>query len=102
MSFQRLCENMKLGKDADIPIEDAALTVIRSGKGINEDFWKDFMLVINNSEGISKLLDVPVEKIVNWREKIHKALKKVEEMDGQSDVKKNKKILKPETPEIEG
>jgi len=101
MSFQALWENMKLSREKEIPIEDSALTVIRSGNNLDEDFWNNFKLVVNNSDGLSKLLDVPVEKISTWREKIDKAIKKVQELDGDVKLKKNKKILKPDAPEIE-
>lgn len=101
MSFQKLWEEMKLSKEKEILIEDSALTAIRSGMGLHEDFWHNFMMIINNSDGISKLLDTPVEKIVTWREKIQKAIKKVKEQDDEKEVGKNKKILKPDTPKIE-
>ena len=100
MSFQSLWENMKLAKEKEPPIEDAALTVIRSGINLDEDFWTNMKLVINNSDGLSKLLDVPVEKISTWREKIDRAVKKVKEADGESKINKNKKLLKPDAPEI--
>ena len=101
MSFQALWENMKLSKEKEIPIEDSALTVIRTGNSLSEDFWANLKLIINNSDGLSKLLDIPVEKITTWREKIDKAIKKVKDLDGESKVNKNKKILKPDVPEIE-
>ena len=100
MSFQSLWENMKLSKEKEPPIEDSALTVIRSGNNLDEDFWTNLKLVMNNSEGLSKLLDVPVEKISTWREKIERAMKKVKEQDGETKINKNKKLLKPDAPEI--
>ena len=96
MSFQNLWENMKLAKEKEIPLEDSALTVIRSGMNLDEDFWNNFKLVINNSDGLSKLLHVPVEKIVTWREKIDKAIRAVKDKDGETNLGKNKKIIKPD------
>lgn len=94
MNFQRLWENMKLGEEEKQPPDDKAMSAIRTGLGLREDFWDDFNLVVNNAEGLSALLDIPVEKISTWRGKVTDVLDKVREADGQSDVGQNKKIIK--------
>jgi len=85
---------MKLGQEKEQPDEDKAMSAIRTGLGLREDFWEDFNLVVNNSEGLSALLDIPVEKISTWRQKVNSVLDKVREADGTADVGKNKKLIK--------
>jgi hypothetical protein len=94
MNFQRLWENMKLGEEKKQSPDDKAMSAIRTGLGLREDFWDDFNLVVNNAEGLSTLLDIPVEKISTWRSKVEEVLDKVREADGQSELGKNKKIVK--------
>ena len=91
MSFRKLWEDIQLEKQN--VKEDKSTSVIRSGIGIREDFWEDFLSIINNSEGLSELLDVPVGKISTWREKISSALEKVKRIDGKEQPKDNKKLL---------
>ena len=94
MNFQRLWENMHLGKEPEQPVDDAVQSVIRTGIGISETFWDDFMSVMNNSEGLAMLLDVPEDQISTWRPRIEKALAAVQSSDQTGDVKKNKKLMK--------
>lgn len=94
MNFQRLWENMKLGGEKKQSPDDKSMSAIRTGLGLREDFWDDFNLIVNNAEGLSALLDIPVEKISTWRSKVEEALDKVRDADGQSEVGKNKKIVK--------
>jgi hypothetical protein len=46
----------------DLPADDKAMSAIRTGNGISDTFWDNFLQVINNSDGLSELLDVPAEK----------------------------------------
>ena len=66
---------------------------------VNETFWQDFILVLNNSEGLSALLDTPIEKIITWRKNIENAIAVVEEREGKIEFKKNKKLLKTGLPD---
>lgn len=98
-SFQRLWENIQAAKENKSPHDDRAMSAIRTGIGVREDFWDDFLLVINNSEGLSQLLDVPVTKISGWHDKVRHALDKVKQADGQPDPKDNGKLLKTGQPD---
>lgn len=92
-SFQRLWENIQTSKEKS-PQDDRAMMAIRTGIGIRDNFWEDFLLVINNSEGLSELLDVPTVKISEWHDKIKQALEKVQKVDGTPEPKDNGKLLK--------
>ena len=70
------------------------MSAIRTGIGIRDDFWDDFLQVVNNSEGLSALLDIPVIKIANWHQKIKENLDKVQKTDSVPDPKDNGKLLK--------
>lgn len=97
-SFQKLWENMQAHKE-NSPQDDKSMSVIRTGIGIREDFWDDFLMVINNSEGLSELLDIPSTKIATWREKVQRCLDKVNAADSSPDPKDNGKLLKTGQPE---
>ena len=88
ISFQKLWENIE-GKEES----NQASSAIRTGIGIREDFWDDFLLVINNSAGLSDLLDIPVTKIFSWRERVKSALNLVQEEDLTPDSSKSKKKM---------
>lgn len=89
ISFQKLWENIEKGDD----IGTQADAAIRTGIGVREDFWDDFLLVINNSSGLSELLDVPVTKIAKWHERVKTALNRVQEADLTPDSSKAKKKM---------
>jgi hypothetical protein len=79
--------------------DDAALSAIRTGIGVDEDFWESFKLVINNADGLASLLDVPADKISTWRDRVDRALEEVQKSDSAEDVSKNKKMIKTGLPE---
>lgn len=103
MSFRKLWENMNSDKGNKQPqeVDESAITAIRSGIGVNETFWSDFIQVLNNSEGLSVLLDVPIDEISTWRKKIENAIDAIEARDGELSIKKNKKIMKTSLPDDE-
>lgn len=92
-SFQKLWENIQAAKEKS-PKDDRAMSAIRTGIGVRENFWDDFLLVINNSEGLSELLDIPSFKISGWHDKVKQALDKVGQADTNPDPKDNGKLLK--------
>jgi hypothetical protein len=95
-SFQKLWENIQTQKDTSY--DDRAMSAIRTGLGVDESFWDNFLQVINNSEDLSELLDIPVVKISNWHTKIKHALHKVKEADRKTNPTDNKKLLKTGLP----
>ena len=66
--------------------------VIETGKNINDSFWEDFLLVLNNSSGLSSLLGVPRSKIITWNKKIKEALK--ENKQKEINLSKKHKMIK--------
>ena len=92
-SFQRLWENIQAQKQKS-PHDDRAMSAIRTGIGVNETFWEDFLQVINNSDGLSELLGVPVTKVAEWHDKVRHTLDRVKEADNIPDPKDNGKLLK--------
>lgn len=97
ISFQQLWENMEASRDE--PSESKASSVIRTGIGVSEDFWDNFLAVINNSTGLSELLDVPVTKISSWHHRIREELDKVKQADGVPDTSTKKKMLHTGLPQ---
>jgi hypothetical protein len=79
--------------------ESGAIKAIRNGIGINKNFWEDFLLLLNNAEAVSSLLDVPVEKIGTWHDSIKKAMDDVHKADGEIIPSRKKKLLKTGLPE---
>lgn len=90
VSFRQLWENMSSDKS---PLDDEAMSAIRTGIGVRENFWDDFLLVVNNSEGLSKLLGVPAAEIGGWHAKVRHVLEKVKQADGMPDPKEKGKLL---------
>jgi len=101
MNFQRLWESIELAKEKKQPVENKATSAIRTGIGIDENFWDNFLLLLNNAEGLGELLDVDADVIGTWANKINNARKQVSDSDDQEDVKKNKKLIKTSIPEGE-
>ena len=99
-SFQKLWENIQLQKENSSQKESKSMSAIRNGIGIRENFWDDFLQLINGSEDLSELLDVPVSKISLWHEKIHHALEKVKKADSSLNPKDNSKLLKTGLPDM--
>mgnify|MGYP006056577383 CR=1 FL=1 len=81
MNFYKVWESMHAAPD------DGAAEAIRVGLNVRDDFWDDFLMVVNNSGALSELLDVPTTKISGWHEKIKAALSRVREADAQPSDK---------------
>jgi hypothetical protein len=91
VSFCTLWENMENNSISKNDISDKAISVVKTGLQVDENFWENFLRVMNNSSGLSELLDVPSEKITKWHSRIKDALKKIN--DESDDVGKNKKLI---------
>ena len=91
ISFHELLEKLK---NSDESVENDSMAAIRNGIGIREDFWTDFLLFLNDSKGISSLLDIPIEKISSWHDKIKHNIKKVEKADNNVVTKDRGKVMK--------
>jgi hypothetical protein len=92
ISFQKIWENIQSSKEKSLDSKE--MSAIRTGLGIDANFWDNFLLVINNSEGLSELLDVPEMKILNWGQKIKQVLDQVKDVDGSPVVHDKQKLLK--------
>jgi hypothetical protein len=102
VSFQRLWENMQTQRLKEADQKDSkAMEAIRTGINVSEDFWDNFLQVINNSEALSELLDVPTTKIGSWHSKINDALSKVKQADEGPEVKKKNKMINTGEPDPE-
>lgn len=100
VSFQKLWENMEAAKSGENGnTESKASSAIRTGIGVREEFWDDFLAVLNNSSGLSELLDIPTTKISSWHQRIKEELAKVKESDQNSDGKSNRKMIHTGLPE---
>jgi hypothetical protein len=92
-TFQKLWENIqakKLVKENEE--EKRCIDAIKIGTSIDEDFWDNFLSILNNGEGVAELLDVPYEKVITWNDRIRDALEKAKAE--QTPPGKNKKIMK--------
>lgn len=91
VSFQELWESMD--KSGASPLMDSGedgevLSVVRAGKDLRKDdeapFWDDFITLCSNSRGLSQLLNVPSEKVLDWPAKIREYVDKLETHDAES------------------
>jgi hypothetical protein len=97
ISFQRLWENMESARKGG-HFDDKGMEAIRNGINIRDDFWNDFLLVINNAGALSELLDIPVTKIGSWHSRIKQALDKVQQADAVPDPKDKGEMIKTGLP----
>lgn len=97
ISFRQLWENMEASRDETS--ESKASSAIRTGIGVSEDFWDNFLAVVNNSSGLSELLDVPVTKISSWHHRVREELDKVKKADEVPDTSTKKKMLHTGIPQ---
>lgn len=68
--------------------------IIRKGLNIRKegDFWDDFIQLCNDPGSLSKLLNVPKEKITSWSAKIRSVIQDVKKKDAES-VSPHKKLI---------
>ena len=66
--------------------------VILTGLNVDENFWNNFLLVINNGQGLADLLGLSRSKILTWSKKIKDGLKEYENRDQK--VLRNKKVIR--------
>lgn len=97
-NFARLFENMDSFKRAKKEMDDSlSLDAIKSGMNLDENFWKNFVMLLNNPEALAKLLDVPTHKVTTWYSRVNKYLNKFmdsEESNNLEKAKKKKKLIK--------
>lgn len=97
-NFARLFENMDSFKRAKKELDDSlSMDAIKVGMNLDENFWKNFILLLNNPDALAKLLDVPSHKITTWYSKINKYLNKYldsAETDVGVKAKKKKRLIK--------
>jgi hypothetical protein len=74
--------------------EREKINIIETGYNVSDNFWQNFLFVLNNSKGLSELLDVPSSKISTWKEKINNALKAHENKQKEININYKNKILK--------
>jgi len=94
-NFSFLFENMERSKQFDKEYQDSqALEAIQNGINVDENFWNNFLAVLNNTEALSNLLGVPAIKMNKWRGRIIKYLTKhLEDSGEQVDLKKKRKLI---------
>lgn len=91
VSFCSLWENMEKTPSEEDKISEKAFSALKSGANIDENFWENFIRLLNNTSGVSELLDVSPEKISKWNSQIRIGLKQLEKET--EDLGKNKKLI---------
>lgn len=91
VSFMKLWENMALHqKDAE-HIDTGAMKAIRNGLNIRDNFWDDFLSLLNNREALSDLLGVRPEQMATWASNIKRNLDRVHQADTSGEGEKEPK-----------
>jgi len=97
VSFHKIMEHMEAYREEKTHSNDRkAVEAIRNGLNVSEDFWDNFLLVLNNSGALSELLGVPTTKIASWRSRVQKYLDQVQAEDDVPDPKKRAKMIRAE------
>ena len=95
-NFCNLFENMDYNKKLkEEQIEMKAVEAIQKGLQLDDDFWRNFLLLINNSDALGALLNVKSEKVNTWRHNVKKYLTKYyeKETDEVANIQKKKKFV---------
>jgi hypothetical protein len=94
-NFAYLFENMdRARKHEQEYVDGQALEAITNGMNVDENFWANFLSVLNNSEALSNLLGIPSVKMNKWRGRIQKYLTKYYDTQGEEpDLKKKRKFV---------
>ena len=92
MDFSELFESVKQR-------ESKSMIAIRNGIGIRDNFWNDFLLLLNNSEAVSELFGVPIDRVSTWKNKINHSLNMVKKSDETIITKEKGKLLKTGLPD---
>jgi hypothetical protein len=97
VSFHKIMEHMEAYREEKNSSNDRKATeAIRNGLNVSEDFWDNFLLVLNNSGALAELLNVPTTKIASWRSRVQKYLDQVQAEDDVPDPKKRAKMIRAE------
>ncbi len=97
VSFQKMMEHMEVFREQQSDKSDGkAVEAIRTGINIREDFWDDFLLLINNSSALGELLKIPATRISSWRSRVQRYLDQVKAEDEVPDPKKRSKMIRAE------
>jgi hypothetical protein len=95
-NFAYLFENMDRARRMEKEYTDEqALEAIQNGLNVDENFWQNLLMVLNNTEAFSNLLGIPAIKMNKWRGRIQKYLTKYYEQHGEPeiDLKKKRKFV---------
>lgn len=71
--------------------------IIEIGLNIDNNFWQNFLSILNHSEGLSDLLNVSKNKVASWRKNISESLKDYENQK-LILINKKEKIIKTGLP----
>lgn len=97
VSFQQMMEHMEVYREGQEETTDRKATeAIRAGINIREDFWDDFLLLLNSSSALSELLKISPTKVSAWRGRVQKYLERVHDEDDVPDLKKRASTLRAE------
>lgn len=95
-NFCTLFENMDFNKrNKDEETDKKAVEAISNGLQLDEQFWRNFVMLTNNSDALGALLNVNTSKVSDWRNRIKKYLTKFyeEEQENTFDLQKKKKFV---------
>ena len=94
-NFGYLFENMERARKHEQEyIDSQSIEAIQNGINQDENFWANFLSVLNNTEALGSLLNIPPIKMNKWRSRIQKYLNKYYENQGEEpDLKKKRKFV---------
>jgi hypothetical protein len=89
-NFNYLFERLANINDKDHYEESKIKDIILLGKNIDESFWDNFLILLNNTDAFSILFEIPEEKI----SKIYRKIKKYLDNNKKDYYVKSKKTRK--------
>lgn len=93
-SFATIMESLRLARDEKRHRESLAARIIKKGNEINENFWEDFLILLEDPEALSVLLHVSESKVASWYSKIRSELNKGTEDSYEIQMPSKRRIIK--------
>jgi hypothetical protein len=93
-SFATIMESLKLAKDEKRYRESLATRIIKKGNEIDENFWENFLILLEDPEALSVLFHVSESKAASWYGKIKAELNKGTEDSYEIQTPSKRRIIK--------
>lgn len=87
ITFLEISDRMMSDREEKKADETQEVRAIKTGLNVRDDFWDDFLRVLNDKTGLSALLEVSPEEIARWSARVSQYLNKVRDTNDVDNEK---------------